>query len=95
MSSYLHLKSCLVPDCSIVECSWCCEEEHDGDHGVEDHGQHQGDQVEQGDVHEEHRNVHLRGARVLEVAFRNLRIDNFLNIHSRRLRNFLLGNIGD
>ena len=67
-----HLEPGLVPAGAVVECSGRGEEQHDGDERVEHHGEHQRDQVEQRDVREEHRDVHLRGPRVLEVAFRNL-----------------------
>ena len=62
------MKSCLVPDCAIIECPGGCEEEHDGNQRVEHHGQDQGDQVEQGDVCEEHGNVHGGVAVQSEVA---------------------------
>ena len=61
-SRYTYLKPCLVPDCAIIECSGGGEEEHDGDKGVQHHREDQRNQVEQGDVHEEHCNVHFRGA---------------------------------
>ena len=62
----------MVPDGAVIECPWGGEQEHDGDQGVQDHGEDQRDQVEQGDVHEEHRDVHFRGTRMLEITFRNL-----------------------
>ena len=37
---------------------WCCVEQHDGYQRVQNHGEHQGDDVEQGDVREEHGDVH-------------------------------------
>ena len=58
MSHLIYLKPSLVSDRSIIECSWGSEEKHDGNQRVEHHGQDQGDQVEQGDVCEEHGNVH-------------------------------------
>ena len=53
-----YLQPGLVPDSSVIEGSWGGEEKHDGNEGVQHHGQHEGDQVEQGDVREEHGNVH-------------------------------------
>ena len=47
-------------------------EKHDGYQGVQHHGQHQGDQVEQGDVCEEHPNVHAGISGVSEVTLRYL-----------------------
>ena len=55
------MKSCLVPDGAVIECPGGGEQQHDGDQGVQHHGEDQRDQVEQGDVHEEHRDVHFRG----------------------------------
>ena len=66
------MKSCLVPDCAIIECSGGCEEEHNGNQSVQHHGEDQWDQVEQGDVHEEHRDVHFRGTRMFKITFWNL-----------------------
>ena len=66
------MKSCLVPDGAVIECPGGGEQQHDGDQGVQHHGEDQRDQVEQGDVHEEHRDVHFRGTRMLEITFRNL-----------------------
>ena len=37
---------------------WCCVKQHDGYQRVQNHGEHQGDDVEQGDVREEHGDVH-------------------------------------
>ena len=62
----------MVPDGAVIECPGGGEQQHDGDQGVQHHGEDQRDQVEQGDVHEEHRDVHFRGTRVLEITFRNL-----------------------
>ena len=45
------LKSGLVPVCPIIESPWGCVEQHDGYQGVQHHGEHQGDQVEEGDIH--------------------------------------------
>ena len=65
--------------CPIIEGPGCCVEEHDGYQGVQHHGQHQGDQVEQGDVCEEHPNVHAGISGVSEVTLRYLRDhDNYL-----------------
>ena len=61
----------MVPDSSIIECSRGGEEEHDGNEGVEHHGQHEGDQVEQGDVREEHGDVHGRVPVQSKVALGN------------------------
>ena len=61
----------MVPDSSIIESSWSREEQHDGDAGVEDHGEDEGDQVEQRDVREEHRDVHRRVTVQPEVALGN------------------------
>ena len=55
------LEAGLVPDGAIIECPGGGEQEHDGDQGVQHHGEDQRDQVEQGDVHKEHRDVHFRG----------------------------------
>ena len=66
------LESGLVPDSSIIECSGSSEKQHDGNQRVQDHGQHQGDQVEQGDVSKEHGDVHLRGAGVFKITLWNL-----------------------
>ena len=67
-----YLKSCLVPNSSVIECPWSSEEKHDGNQSVQDHGQHQGDQVEERDVSEEHGNVHGRVTGQAEITFRNL-----------------------
>ena len=67
-----YLKSCLVPNSSVIECPWGSEEKHDGNQSVQDHGQHQGDQVEERDVSKEHGNVHLRGTGVFKVTLGNL-----------------------
>ena len=75
------MKSCLVPDGAVIECPGGGEQQHDGDQGVQHHGEDQRDQVEQGDVHEEHRDVHFRGTRMLEITFWNL--DNVKNQQTR------------
>ena len=62
----------MVSVVSIIECPWCCVEEHDGYQAVQHHGEHQGDQVEQGDVREEHCDVHLGSSRMSEVTFWDL-----------------------
>ena len=56
-----YLKPCLVPDGAVVKSSRGGEEKHDGDQGVEHNRQDQWYQIEEGDVHEEHCNVHFRG----------------------------------
>ena len=53
---------------------WCSKEQHDSDESVENHGEHQRDKVEEGDVGEEHGDVHHRRAGVLKVAFRYLQL---------------------
>ena len=66
------LEAGLVPDGAIIECPGGGEQEHDGDQGVQHHGEDQRDQVEQGDVHKEHRDVHFRGTRMFKITFWNL-----------------------
>ena len=66
------LEAGLVPDGAIIECPGGGEQEHDGDQGVQHHGEDQRDQVEQGDVREEDHDVHRGVAAETEVAFWNL-----------------------
>ena len=54
-------------------------EKHDGYQGVQHHGHHQGDQVEQRDVCEEQVNIHSGSSGVSEVTFRNLQISILLS----------------
>ena len=67
-----HLQSSAVPAGPVIESPRAVEEKHDGDEGVEDHGENQGDEVEQGDVDGEHDEVHGRVSRKAEGAFRDL-----------------------
>ena len=66
------MKSCLVPDGAVIECPGGGEQQHDGDQGVQHHGEDQRDQVEQGDVREKYHDVHRRVAAETEVTFGNL-----------------------
>ena len=68
-----NLQPCLIPDSSIAECPWSFEEQHDGNQGVEDNGEDQGDEVEEGDVSEEHGDVHCGVSPQSKVTFRNLK----------------------
>ena len=61
-----------VPDRAVIECPGGGEQEHDGDQGVQHHGEDQRDQVEQGDVCEENHDVHRGVATETEVTFGNL-----------------------
>ena len=67
-----YLESCLVPDGAVIECPGGGEQQHDGDQGVQHHGEDQRDQVEQGDVCEENHDVHRGVAAETEVTFGNL-----------------------
>ena len=67
-----HLNPGLVPIRPILKSPWCCVEEHDGYQGVQHQRQHQGDQVEQRHVGEEHPDVHCRCSGVSEVTFWDL-----------------------
>ena len=82
----------MVPDGAVIECPGGGEQQHDGDQGVQHHGEDQRDQVEQGDVHEEHRDVHFRGTRMLEITFWNL--DNVrINKQDHFIAVFLLAHL--